>query len=215
MDFEALQTLGSFKQVTVLAHSLTERRCPFSCHVELTMDVSKDSKGSSAAGWLWAVTGRACRALSAVIWVQPSDQKEWDDRWNLREWLSTAESHLQNLQQWDSSDWSEGFNGFGTCTTPGSNQKCPEEKLELSQGKETLISQAVSIFNQHWINKNNSGEGRRWGSYHSQSSTTFTNKHRQKKQPCKKGCTRNSSAITRLRGQHRSPYPEGRESMLK
>lgn len=98
----------------------------------------------------------------------------------------------------------------------GQTRRALRRSLSCHGEEETLISPAVSIFNQHWINKNNSeGQERRWGSYHSQSSMTFTNKPRLKKLLCKKGCTRNSSTITRLRGRHRPPDPEEREPTLK
>lgn len=102
--------------------------------LNLTVTIPEDSKGSSATEWLWKIIELASRALSVVIWVQPSDQKELDDSLISGEQTFAAQNHYQNLQEQDSSEKGEGLNGFGTCATSGSSQKCPEENLELSWG---------------------------------------------------------------------------------
>lgn len=98
MDFEVFQALSSFKQVILLEHSWTERRCHFSCSGKFDNGCAWRLKGQFS-NWMIMKNNRtvflsalSCGFLScecSQLWVQPSDQKELDDSFKSTDFQST------------------------------------------------------------------------------------------------------------------------------
>lgn len=204
MDFEVLQTLSSFKQVTLQSVTQINRKetslflrcwiwrwmCLKTQRASQQLDDYEQQSQDGLAGHsqLWIEFSQVTRRSEMTV-------EFWENGSPLQKIICkiySNEIHLIGVKD---------LMDLEPALPKAQTRRALRRSLSCHGGEETLISPTVSIFNQHWINKNNSeGQGRRWGSYHSQSSMTFTNKPRLKKQLCKKGCIRNSSTIARLRG---------------